>query len=201
MLSNLLGQLKDAYRKALEELQREGYLEKKQGKGTFVRNILIEQKLGKFYSFSEDLKKRGVQEKARMLEFEIEACAGDVAAGLRVGQGEQVFKISRLRLADETPYAHEVSYIPCQVAAGLTEQMVRQDGLYRSLGQLGISVDNAVEKLRAVNLDAETACLLGTRPDAAAIHLIRTAGCGTVTVEYCVSTVVGDFFSYTVELN
>lgn len=187
-------------RKALEELQNEGYLEKKQGKGTFVKNTIIEQKLGKLYSFSEELKKSGVQEITRMIEFEVVAADEEVATGLHIGLGEPVFKISRLRLADETPYAYEISYIPHRLAEGLTEQMVSGGGLYRSLGTLGISVDSAVEKLRAINLEQETAWLLETRADAAAIYLIRTAGCGPVTVEYCVSTVVGDFFSYTVEL-
>lgn len=40
-------------RKALEELQAAGYLEKQQGRGTFVRCKPVEQRLYKFYSFSE----------------------------------------------------------------------------------------------------------------------------------------------------
>ena len=78
--------------------------------------------------------------------------------------------------------------------------MVAGRGLYASLASLGITVDSAVEKLRAINLDAETAGLLAVRVDEAAIYLIRTAFCGPTTVEYCISTVVGNFFSYTVEL-
>ena len=40
-------------RKALDELVQGGFIYRKQGKGTFVKRKSLEQKLSKFYSFSE----------------------------------------------------------------------------------------------------------------------------------------------------
>lgn len=187
-------------RKALQDLQDEGYLEKKQGIGTFVKTNTIEQKLSKFYSFSEELKKSGRMEKVTVYGFETVPADDEVAAGLHIMPGQSVYRIRRIRSVEGTPYAYEISYIPHQLADGLTADMVSGKGLYTSLASLGVTVDSAVEKLRAINLEEGTAELLGVRVDEAAILLIRTAFCGPTTVEYCVSTVVGDFFSYTVEL-
>ena len=43
-------------RKALDDLQNEGYLDRVQGKGTFVRRATMEKKLSKFYSFGDELR-------------------------------------------------------------------------------------------------------------------------------------------------
>ncbi len=187
-------------RKALDELQQEGYLEKRQGKGTFVTSRSIEQKLSKFYSFSEELKSRGLTEKAVGVSFcEMDATAA-LAEALHVEPHSRLYEIRRIRMVDDTPYAFEISYIPVHLAPGLTEEMVGSRGLYRSLAYLGNSVDNAVEKIRAVNLDKTVAGLLGVRAGEAGIYLVRTAASGSTIVEYCTCTVLGDFFCYTVEL-
>jgi GntR family transcriptional regulator len=187
-------------RKALQDLQDEGYLERKQGLGTFVKNTAIRDRLCKFQSFTEELKRNGRREKAALLDFDIVAADDEVSTGLHILPGQSVFRVRRIRLADDMPYACETSYIPRQLADGLTGQMVSKRGLYASLASLGILVDHAVERLRPVKLDEDTANLLNVHVDEAAISLIRTASCGASAVEYCVSTVGGDSFSYVVEL-
>ena len=46
-------------RQALQELEREGYIYKLQGKGTFVAPVSYNQNLVKLYSFSEEMRKIG----------------------------------------------------------------------------------------------------------------------------------------------
>ena len=61
--------------------------------------------------------------------------------------------------------------------------------------ELGKAVRHYLESAQVAR-----SALMDVFENEAAIFLIRTAACGPVKVEYCVSTVVGDFFSYTVEL-
>lgn len=187
-------------RKALEELQNEGYLFKVQGRGTFVRKNSIEQKLSKFYSFSEELKQKGLTERAELIAFEQISAEEDLAKCLNVEQGTMVYQIERVRYIDAEAYAIEQSFIPSDCAPGLTGEQVQTNGLYRSLHSFGTYPDGAVEQFSAKNLTALEAQMLGTKEGEAAIELRRTTYSNIRVVEYCSSIVKGDIFSYTVEL-
>lgn len=188
-------------RKALEELQAAGYLEKLQGKGTFVRCKPVEQRLYKFYSFGDELRKKGHQETAELLGFSRMRADGKIAAELGIQDGETVWCITRLRKIETGPYAIEQSYIPSRLVPDLSPEHINANGLYRSLAELGVQVDSARETFRAINLNKDQSKWLGVRIDSAAISLTRTAYSGSLIAEYCVSVVRGDFFSYSVELN
>ena len=187
-------------RKALEELQNEGYLYKIQGRGTFVRKNSIEQKLSKFYSFSEELKQKGLKERAELIAFERMSADEDLAKYLQVESGTPVYRIERVRYIDAEAYAVEQSYIPEDCAPELTGEMVQANGLYRSLHSFGTYPDGAVEQFSAKNLTAAEAAMLGAKEGEAAIELRRTTYSDIHVVEYCSSVVKGDVFSYTVEL-
>ena len=187
-------------RKALEELQMEGYLVKLQSKGTFVREQTVEQRLCKFYSFSEELRRQGIQEQARVMELSSVSADADLANHLQIVVGEQVHRVYRIRCTEHGPYAVETSYIPVNFAPAISKDMINENGLYKTLEAHGVVVDSARETFKAINVNKEQSDLLNVRIDAAAIGLTRTTYSGAVIVEYCVSVVRGDFFSYSVEL-
>lgn len=187
-------------RRALEDLQNAGYLEKIQGKGTFVRCKPMEQRLSKFYSFSEELRKRGLMEEATVLEMTRIPANQELADHLHIVTGKPVFRIVRIRKSEVGPYALEKSYIPAERVPDLTAERINSDGLYKTMASMGFHVDSAKEVLRAVNVTSEQSKLLNVRIDAAAIALTRTAYSGSEVAEYCISIIRGDFFSYSVEL-
>lgn len=187
-------------RKALEELQSEGYLVKIQGKGTFVRNQMLEQHLSKFYSFSEELRKQGMEEEAEVLELTTLDATEEVASYLQLEVGDPVVRVFRVRRTEHGPYAVETSYIPKYLTGDMSKQMINENGLYRTLEKHGVTVNAARETFRAINVNKEQSKLLDVRIDAAAIALTRIAYSGSSVVEYCISIVRSDFFSYSVEL-
>ncbi len=187
-------------RKALEELQIEGYLTKLQGRGTFINRNTIEQRLSKFYSFSEELKQKGMKEYTEVISFTLINADEDLCANLNCREGERVFRIERVRNIESGPYAVEISHIPQYFAPKLTRELIAEKGLYSALNSLGVYPDSAVEQFSAINLLAETAKLLEVEENDAAISLCRTTYSAGTIVEYCTSMVRGDFFSYTVEL-
>ena len=197
---DMFGVSRITVRKALEELQAEGYLKKIQGKGTFGRSELVEQRLSKFYSFGEELRRKGMAESARILELTQIQADEDLAAHLQIVVGAPVYRIYRVRSTDRGPYALETSFIPRAIAPEITWEMINTNGLYKTLALCGVSVNAARETFHAINLNNEQSKLLNTRIDAAAIALNRTAFSTQTVVEYCESVVRGDFFSYSVDL-
>jgi GntR family transcriptional regulator len=188
-------------RKAIEELVHSGHLIRFQGKGTFVANSVgLEQKLSKFYSFSEALLQNGKKEHVKMLSFTVEKADAGTAGSLRIDKDEKVFKVLRLRSVDDTAYAVEVSYIPHSLCPRLTEKDIVEKGLYNSMRALGVKPQRIIEKFRADAIRSYEAKQMKLKTGQPIIHIERTTFDGPVIIELCNSIVRGDFFTYTVEL-
>ena len=187
-------------RKAIEDLVRAGRLVKQQGKGTFVTNASVDYKLSKFYSFSEELKQRGITERVQVLSFDVCPATAEISEKLSLRKNAKVFMIKRLRMADEMPYTVEISYIPYSLCPDLTAEGIADNGLYNSMRALGVFPERIVEKLRATAISKSDAGFLKQKANSPAIQLERLTYNASNTIEYCVSIVRGDFFTYTVEL-
>jgi GntR family transcriptional regulator len=187
-------------RKAIEELVRSGHLERFQGRGTFVVNISFEQKLSKFYSFSEELKKWGKTEQADILSFDIIDAGKETGEKLGIEQDSRIFKLTRLRSVDGTAYTVETSYIPYELCPKISKKDIDKNGLYRSMQNFGVYPQRIIEKFRATAIKSFEAKKMGLKAGSPAIHLERTTYNGKRIIEYCTSIVRGDFFTYTAEM-
>src|SRR5438045_9310247 len=72
-LSGELGISRLTVRAALDDLVRDGYLERRQGSGTFVSEPKIAQQLT-LTSFSEDMRRRGMVAGSRTIEIGRASC-------------------------------------------------------------------------------------------------------------------------------
>jgi len=188
-------------RQALKELEDEGFIYRKQGKGTFITTPKFVQRLSKFYSISDETKKTGSIPSTEIISFVIQDVDKTIMGKLGIDAGEKVFEIKRLRLADNIPFAMETSYIPYKHAKNMTEEFVSQLGLYNTLNdKCGIKPDEAVETFEAVLVDQDDAELLKVPRKSAALHLERITSAQGQIIEYCISTIRGDKYKYTVSL-
>jgi len=188
-------------RKAVEDLVLAGHLVRHRGKGTFVRVEHIENKLSKFYSFSESLRAVGIDEVAEVLNFEEMQAVGHIVQDLMLDENKAaVYKITRLRSVNDVPYAVEASYIPKSLFKHMTAESVAEHGLYNSMQRLGVAPIRAKETFRAAALTGLEAKLLQLDIHTPVMRIDRVTYNGSVVVEYCCSTVRGDFFTYSVDL-
>lgn len=189
-------------RQALNELEKEGYLNRKQGKGTFVTAPKIEQRLSKFYSFSEEIRKMGYAPETKVLDFNVVKADKDIASLLNLSEGAEVYSIKRLRLANGEPFALETSYIPYEECIGLTPDEVSEKGLYNIMkSKYNIIPSQAEEIFCAVLVSKEDAVHLQVKKGSPGLYLERiTYNGANKPVEYCRGVIRGDRYKYRVML-
>src|SRR2546423_14549839 len=116
-LSGELGISRLTVRAALDDLVRDGYLERRHGAGTFVSEPKIAQQLT-LTSFSEDMRRRGMVPDSRTVALENIHAGPQVARALNISPADRVFRIRRLRLADGDPMALETLHVPVSLVPG-----------------------------------------------------------------------------------
>ncbi|MFW5996357.1 MAG: GntR family transcriptional regulator [Halanaerobiaceae bacterium] len=108
-------------RKALDILEQEGYITRKQGRGTFVRSSRTVRELSGFLSITEDLQKQGKSVKTDLINFS-KLHKTEIKKKIRAeldSDGGFFYKIERLRYVNGNPFSFIISYIPadrCEVA-------------------------------------------------------------------------------------
>jgi GntR family transcriptional regulator len=189
-------------RKALELLVREGLIERRQGKGTFVAPPKIQQDLHTLRGFAEVMASQGREQAMQVLEFGIVSADVTIARALRLPQGESVLRIKRRHLFRNAPIAFALIYIPQPYARMLTLEQVATTPIYTLLThQAQIEIKRATQIVRTLAADATMAKLLAL-PKAAPVMMIERITYSTQEkpVEYIVFYHRGDRYELAVEL-
>jgi DNA-binding GntR family transcriptional regulator len=97
-------------RKAILELVEEGYLVKKQGKGTYVNKRKIQRKIVHFLSFSDACKANGLKPRSIVTKMEIIQPAPSDQKLLQLVEGDALLLIQRVRYAADSPMMLENNY-------------------------------------------------------------------------------------------
>jgi GntR family transcriptional regulator len=122
-------------RQAMQDLAREGLINRKRGSGTFVAQRPIHRHEGFLMSFSEDMRRRGMVASSQILDASLRpATVADLEA-LRLPNGARVVSIARLRLADGLPLAIENAVLRPELAGVLAANL--EGSLHEALVDLG----------------------------------------------------------------
>ncbi len=115
-------------REAINKLVVEGYLARRQGKGTYVAHQKQRRNIDRIYSFSSDMKHLGLEPSSRMLAFSVEEADPEAMELLKLpDNNRRVTKISRLRLANQIPVLKETTLIPEYLCAGSRRKSWKRD--------------------------------------------------------------------------
>lgn len=187
-------------RKAIQELVDKGRVVQKQGSGSFVSEEppRMEQSLSLLTSFTEDMARRGMSSGSTWLERGVFMASPEEITTLNLSPGASVARFARLRLADDRPMALERASLPLDI---LPNPLDVKTSLYAVLEQTGKRPIRALQKISAVNLDADDADLLGVAPAAAGLRIERVSYLpeGRV-VELVRSIYRGDAYDFVAEL-
>jgi GntR family transcriptional regulator len=151
-------------RRALDELSREGRLERSRGRGTFVTSPPIVRDIAARASFAEEMRARGLEPFAIVVTSVEEPASPTIAAALGVPSGSTVCYLERVRGADGVPLLLEQARLVTADLPGLLAHDFTRESLYEVLDrEFGRGIVRTRETIAATMPGARDARLLGLR--------------------------------------
>ena len=189
-------------RQALDELEKEGYIYKVHGKGTFVSPKRFNQDLISFYSFTEEMRKLGKSPSSEVTGFEVIRAGDKLASKFRVSSDDLLYKISRIRKADNTPMMYETTYLPFERVKGLTKEELIQQPMYEvMIKKYNVKLTSAEELFEPILTNKLESLYLDIKEGAPSLKIERFTYENSHIIEYTIGVARGDKFKYRVKLN
>ena len=188
-------------RRALKALEDKSYIVRIAGKGTFVCEPKIEQPLGNFYSFSEQIERMNMIPSSRMYELRLVEAPPEVAELFELDDDIRVYSGIRLRLANNEPLAIEYFYLPAYLFPDLTAKEIEEYGLYNIMRtKYHVIPDEAEETFESILINDTEAILLNWESNMPALRLERYTKANGVYIEDSKAVIRGDRYKYKVKL-
>ena len=148
-------------RKAVEELEQEGYLYKVQGKGTYVRGEKRKQDLFSLTSCTEDVLRQGMKPSRKVIDSSIIPVDSKRGEKLQIASNDQVFRLCRVYYADGKPINYTKAYLPYKFFPRIEQHDFSQQSLYKVLEEeYGVKIKRAYRTIEAVLANNEVGELL-----------------------------------------
>ena len=160
-LSADLGVSRLTVRAAMDDLVREGYLQRRRGAGTFVSEPKIAQELT-MTSFTDDMRRRGLRPASRTLDLRVSPAGARLGRLLHVSPSEPVVVASRLRLADGESMAIETVHVAEHHVPGITADDLEEQSFYELLrDRYGIVIVGGEQTIEPTVTDEDESAALG----------------------------------------
>ena len=173
-LAGEIGVSQGTVRKALDELEAENLVVRRQGRGTFVAQHDEKRILFQFFKLVRD---DGVPRfpESRVLEQGVYPATPEEREGLELAPGALVARVRRVRFIEQIPAIVETLSLPDELFPGITEAAVPNSLYAYYADRFGVTIAFAREKLKAVLLGRADAAILNREPGHPALQVARVA--------------------------
>ena len=171
-------------RQAISLLVNQGYLERKRKRGTLVKKVKIEQEF------------------THLIEsYSAEKATPEVCKNLQLPEKAPVFKLVRLRYANDQPIVLVTTYVPKQRIPELINYNFAQESLYSTLEKYHLKVTRVVRRLEVIEADETTANLLNIAVNKPVFYF-HTQGLtrDERPIEYSIAKYRGDINSFIIDV-
>jgi len=158
-------------REAIQELVREGYLTRQQGKGTFVAYSVPHLGIVMRTRLSEDMYGEGVNVEKEILKRGVRRATDDIKEYLMT-EGE-VYYIQRKKVVNQEAYCEEF-FIPLFVLPDIDKEDIHQRSLYDLIEEKGTKkIFKVIQTMELTTIKVETACSLKIEEGSPALFISR----------------------------
>ncbi|MFW5672918.1 MAG: GntR family transcriptional regulator [Acetivibrio ethanolgignens] len=163
-LSEKYGVSRITVRRAVDELCTEGYLVKKQGKGTFVCRPKMLRKIARtndVQGFSEACRANNMTPGARVISIQTSVARMDEVQFFHIEENAKMLYYQRVRTADGIPIMLENNFFPHEEFSYLEKEDLNDVSLFKTLEKHGVEVKETVKSsLEIVKAESYHAKLL-----------------------------------------
>jgi GntR family transcriptional regulator len=201
-LAALQGITRATVRRALDVLERDGWVYREKGKGSFAAVRRVEHELTQLVSTTEDMRERGWALTTQLISLEKVPAPKKVARGLELAEGALCYKLCRLRVVEGEPISIQTPYLPVALCPGLEENDLTLS-LYQLLEtRYGLRLWTGHETLRARCVLPHEEELLEVPRCTPVMHMERVTFAVTgQAVEYLEAVWRGDRYDFKVSLS
>jgi len=164
MLAAEYGVSRITVRQALSYLEKDGYVLRQRGKGTFVTDKISKLDLPRFSGSIEDLILMGIRTSTKVLDISWIEPPAIIKQRLDVGDDMKVLRIEKVRHIEGSPFSHVYNYLPPDIGERLPTELAKSKPMLMILeDELGIRATEANQSVEATIADAEQASILEIR--------------------------------------
>lgn len=174
-----------------------GMIEIEHGRGTRVKPKQIYQLLDNQLMFTEVIQAQGLTPGTRVLRADYVKATSEIAATLGIADGERVFRIGRIRTANEDIISYHLSYLRADYPID-KKKLEQVKSLYAYLEETyGVSIQMTDDEISSERASSSIARLLGIRAGDPVLVLNRIAyGGNDQVVEMAQSYIRSDRLKY-----
>jgi GntR family transcriptional regulator len=178
-------------RKALDEVEKEGFAIRVPGKGTFVKKRLFSQGYFRIRPSHEHARELNARHRIRILE--LKAVSPPMKVADKLGHPDQVILARRLHYFDDSPVRYEVRYLRSDLCGGILWENLEVDSIHEILvHKYDLPLTKVWQRMQAVSLSEEVAFLFDVNPGYPAFHIQRLTYTFDETVTWVEYHIRGD---------
>lgn len=170
-LSREFGVSRITVRHAMQLLQSQGMLERKQGRGTFVAQPKVAHDLMSMFKDGLSVKQMGRLAQIEVVSLELKTPPASVAGRLNLPVSDKVYDLRRILLGDGEPLMLIHSWLPAQRFPNFEDVHIDTRTLGSVMKDYGITEAFQHKEVEVTILDEEEAELLQTNTGAPALLL------------------------------
>ena len=159
-------------RRALNDLVHEKYLERKAGKGTFVKFLKVTRNLKRIIGVTSNMLEMGLTPTTNVLSLKVKPANIFALERLGLKKGAEIYELKRLRLANDEPMMLETRYIRKDLCPELDKHQLTSSLWQVFETQFNLRPVRHIQGMRVTTVTGESAKLLDLK-EGATVFLIR----------------------------